>query len=170
MLSIIIAHANLQRMVAFYAHISQRAWTGHTSFNLNIPLNGQRLWSYGFTRCVSFNVPDPGTIWDGTVHALRPHRVPPCLLFILDRQRKLTVLHRYIYFTHTPLFHCTVHNFGCFMRESSMESSAMWARDDSVTPSLASVILHACCEFCVRLWYCPLVRYDNANMIDIKTT
>ena len=41
MLSIIIAHANLQRMVAFYAHISQRAWTGHISFKLNIPLNSQ---------------------------------------------------------------------------------------------------------------------------------
>ena len=124
----------------FYAHISQRAWRGHISFRLNIPLNGQpstcligiihvyfiwifylrciiysyihinrRLWSYGFTRYVSFNVPDPGTIWDGTVHALRLHCAPPCLLFILDRQRKLTVIHKCI-FPHTPLFHCTVHN------------------------------------------------------------
>ena len=67
----------------------------------------RRLWSYGFTRCVSFNFPDPGTIWDGIVHALRLHCVPPCLLFILDRQRKLTVVHKYIV-PHTPLFHCTV--------------------------------------------------------------
>ena len=51
------------------------------------------------------------------------------------------------------------------MRESSMESSAMRTRDDTVTSSLASVILHACSEFCVRFWDCPLVRYDNANMI-----
>ena len=40
------------------------------------------------------------------------HCVPPCLLFILDRQRRLTVIHKYIV-PHTPLFHCTVHNFGC---------------------------------------------------------
>ena len=74
-------------------------------------LINRRLWLYGFTRCVSFNVPDPGTIWDGTVHALRLRCVPPCLLFILDRQRKLTVIHKYIV-PHTPLFRCTVHNFG----------------------------------------------------------
>ena len=126
-------------MVAFYAHISQRAWTGHISFKLNIPLNGQPstsfigiihvyliwifylrciIYSYnmglrscGFTRWVYFNVPDPGTILDGTVHALRLHCVPPCLSFILDRQRKLTVFHEYIV-PYTPLFHCTVHNFG----------------------------------------------------------
>ena len=63
-------------------------WTGHISFKLNIPLNGQpsmcliriihwyfisisyfrytnlyvkrRICSYGFTRCVSLSVPDPG--------------------------------------------------------------------------------------------------------------
>ena len=46
-----------------------------------------------------------------------------------------------------------------------MESSAMWTRDDTVTSSLSSVIPHACSEFCVRFWDCPLVRYDNANMI-----
>ena len=39
------------------------------------------------------NVPDPGTISDWTVHALRLHCFPPCLLMILDRQRKLTVIH-----------------------------------------------------------------------------
>ena len=125
--------------MAFYAHISQSAWTGHISFKINIPLNGQPstcfigiihvyfiwifylrciIYSYKsatlivwFHRCVSFNVPDPGTIWDGTVLALRLHCVPPCLLFILDRQRKLAVIHTYIV-PHTPLFHCTVHNFG----------------------------------------------------------
>ena len=69
------------------------------------------LRSCGFTRWVYFNVPDPGTILDGTVHALRLHCVPPCLSFILDRQRKLTVFHEYIV-PYTPLFHCTVHNFG----------------------------------------------------------
>ena len=69
------------------------------------------LRSYGFTRWVYFNVPDPGTILDGTVHALRLHCVPPCLSFILDRQRTLTVFHEYIV-PYTPLFHCTVHNFG----------------------------------------------------------
>ena len=51
------------------------------------------------------------------------------------------------------------------MRESSIESSAIWTRDDTVTSSLASVILHACSELCVRFWNCQLVRYDNANMI-----
>ena len=45
------------------------------------------------------------------LHALRPHCVSPCLLFILDRQRKLTVIHKYIV-PHTLLFHCTGHNFG----------------------------------------------------------
>ena len=30
------------------------------------------------------------------LHALRPYCVPPCPLFILDRQRKLTVIHKYI--------------------------------------------------------------------------
>ena len=122
----------------------------------------RRLWSYGFTRFVSFNVPDPGTIWDGTVHALRLHYVPPCLLFILDRQRKLAVIHRYIV-PHTPLLNYTVHNFG---RLTCV--SPQWNRpqcDDTVTSSLASVILHACSEFCVRFWDCPLVRYDNAIVI-----
>ena len=32
-------------------------------------------------------------------------------LFILDRQRKLTLIHKYIV-PHIPSFHCTVHNFG----------------------------------------------------------
>ena len=43
MLSIIIAHANLQWKTngGFYAHVSQRAWTGRISFKLNIPINGQ---------------------------------------------------------------------------------------------------------------------------------
>ena len=44
------------------------------------------------------------------LHALRPYCVPPCPLFILDRQRKLTVIHKYIV-PHTPLFYCTGHNF-----------------------------------------------------------
>ena len=64
-----------------------------------------------FTRWVSLNVPDPGTIWDGTVPALNLHCVPPCLLLILDCQRKLTVIHKNIV-PHTPWFHCTLHNFG----------------------------------------------------------
>ena len=55
----------------------------------------RRFWSCRFTRCVSFNVPDPGTIWDDTVHALRLHCVPPCLLFILDHQCK--GYHRYLW-------------------------------------------------------------------------
>ena len=36
-------------------------------------------------------------------------------------------------------------------------------RSYTVTSSLTSVILHACSEFCVRFWDCPLVRYDNAK-------
>ena len=136
-----LQNCNEKRMVAFYTHISQCTWTVHISFKLNIPLNGQpstcligilhvyfvwilyiwgvsnihiyrRLWLYGFTCCVYFNVPDTGTIWDGTVHALHLNCVPPCFLFILDCQRKWTLIHKYIV-THTPLFHCTVHNFGC---------------------------------------------------------
>ena len=141
MLLIIIAHANLQwktnggflrsyftmcmnrtRLAQAQYYIKWSAiyvfyWNNSCVFHRNIlfqvyPIHiSRRLWSYGFTVCVSFNVPDPGTTWDGTVHALRLHCVPPCLLFILDRQRKLTVIHKYI-FPHTPLFHCTVHNCG----------------------------------------------------------
>ena len=50
------------------------------------------------------------------LHALRPHCVPPYLLFILDRQRNLTIIHKYIV-PHTPLFYCTGHNFGRLTRE-----------------------------------------------------
>ena len=38
-LSIIIAQI-FNNKYDFYAHISQRAWTGHFSFKLIIPLNG----------------------------------------------------------------------------------------------------------------------------------
>ena len=116
------------------------------------------LRSYGFTRCVSFNVPDPGTIWDGTVHALRLHCVPPCLLFILDRQRKLNVFYEYI-IPYTPLFRCTVHNFGrltCVSLNGIVRNVNTWRHRDVITIQ--------CNSSCLLRILCKILRLSIGSL------